>query len=91
MRKLSQPTAGRLRRGYLHQRVLEPLADKIIGARGPGDTLNSSNGVVAYWSSHLAGAKSERIVPSSHGANQNSEGIAEVARILKQHIGNKRS
>jgi hypothetical protein len=61
----------------------------IIGDRGRGDTPNSSDGVVAYWSSHLDGAKSERIVPSSHGANQNPQGIAEVARILKQHIGSK--
>ena len=31
--------------------------------------------------------KSERIVPLSHGANRDSEGIAQVDRILKQHIG----
>jgi hypothetical protein len=29
----------------------------IIGDRGRGDTPNSSDGVVAYWSSHLAGAR----------------------------------
>jgi pimeloyl-ACP methyl ester carboxylesterase len=61
----------------------------IIGDRGRGDTPNSSDGVVAYWSSHLDGAKSERIVPSSHGAHQNAQGIAEVARILKEHVGSK--
>jgi pimeloyl-ACP methyl ester carboxylesterase len=61
----------------------------IIGDRGRGDTPNSSDGVVAYWSSHLDGAKSERIVPSNHGANQNLQGITEVARILKRHIGSK--
>ncbi|HYS90913.1 MAG TPA: hypothetical protein VEN78_38855 [Bradyrhizobium sp.] len=59
----------------------------IIGDRGRGDTPNSSDGVVAYWSSHLDGAKSEKIVPSSHGANQNPQGIAEVARILREHVG----
>jgi pimeloyl-ACP methyl ester carboxylesterase len=57
----------------------------IIGDRGRGDTPNSSDGVVPYWSSHLEGAKSEKIVPSDHGANQNAEGIAEVIRILKEH------
>ena len=61
----------------------------IIGDRGRGDTPNSSDGVVAYWSSHLDPAKSERIVPSNHVANQKPQGIAEVARILKQHIGSK--
>ena len=58
----------------------------IIGDRGRGDTPNSSDGVVPYWSSHLKGARSEKIVPSDHGANQNPEAIAEVIRILKKHI-----
>jgi len=58
----------------------------IIGDRGRGDTPSSSDGVVAYWSSHLDGAKSERIVPSKHGAHQNPQGIAEVSRILKEHV-----
>jgi pimeloyl-ACP methyl ester carboxylesterase len=58
----------------------------IIGDRGRGDTPNSSDGVVPYWSSHLEGARSEKIVPSGHGANQNPEAIAEVIRILKRHI-----
>ena len=61
----------------------------IIGDRGRGDTPNSSDGVVPYWSSHVDGAKSEKIVPADHGANQNPEGIAEVIRILKEHIAGK--
>lgn len=63
----------------------------IIGDRGRGDTPNSSDGVVPYWSSHVAGAKSEKIVPSAHGANETAEGIAEVIRILKEHIMGKTS
>ncbi len=55
----------------------------IIGDRGKGDTPNSSDGVVPYWSSHLDGAVSEKIVPSDHSAHQNPEAIAEVLRILK--------
>jgi hypothetical protein len=54
----------------------------IMGDRGRGDTPNSSDGVVAYSSSHLDGAQSERIVSSDHGAHQNMEGIEEVHRIL---------
>jgi hypothetical protein len=61
----------------------------IIGDRGRGDTPNSSDGVVPYWSSHLGGVESEKIVPSKHGANQNPEAIAEVMRILKEHIAGK--
>jgi triacylglycerol esterase/lipase EstA (alpha/beta hydrolase family) len=63
----------------------------IIGDRGRGDTPNSSDGVVPYWSSHIGGATSEKIVPSDHGADQNPEGIAEVVRILRQHIESKGS
>jgi pimeloyl-ACP methyl ester carboxylesterase/predicted GNAT family acetyltransferase len=55
----------------------------IIGDRGRGDTPNSSDGVVPYWSSHLNGAASERIVPSGHGSPQNPQAIAEVHRILQ--------
>jgi hypothetical protein len=62
----------------------------IIGDRGRGDTPDSSDGVVAYWSSHLAGAASEKIVPSDHGAHQHPEAIAEVKRILKLHVDGRR-
>ena len=54
----------------------------IVGDRGKDDTPNSSDGVVAYWSSHLDGAKSERIVPSGHSAHHNPQAIEEVRRIL---------
>jgi len=57
--------------------------DSIMGDRGRGDTPKSSDGVVPYWSSHLEGAASEKIVPSGHGANQNREAIADVVTILK--------
>ena len=55
----------------------------IIGDRGRGDSPNSSDSVVPYWSSHLEGAASERIVPSNHSTPVNPEAIAEVNRILK--------
>ncbi len=55
----------------------------IIGDRGRGDTPNSSDGVVAYWSSHLDGAQSELIVPSNHSSPRNPQAIAEVKRILR--------
>ena len=57
----------------------------VIGDRGRGDAPNSSDGVVPYWSSHLQGARSEKVVPSGHGAHENPEGISEFARILKAH------
>src|SRR6516162_4563521 len=59
--------------------------DTIIGDRGRGDSPNSSDGVVPYWSSHIKGAESEHIVPSDHSAHQNPQAIADVLRILKAH------
>lgn len=57
----------------------------IIGDRGRGDTPKSSDGVVPYWSSHLDGAQSEKIVPYSHPAHQHPEAISEVKHILIQY------
>jgi hypothetical protein len=62
---------------------------QIVGDRGRGNSPNSSDGVVAYWSSHLDGARSTKIVPSDHGTHQNPEGIAEIRRILKLHLRNR--
>ena len=58
----------------------------IMGDRGRGDTPNSSDGIVPYWSSHLDGAQSELIVPSDHGAQYNPQAIREVERILKENL-----
>jgi pimeloyl-ACP methyl ester carboxylesterase len=57
----------------------------IMGDRGRGDTPDSSDGVVPYWSSHLDGAQSEQIVNSDHGAQFNPEAVREVERILKTY------
>jgi len=59
--------------------------DTIIGDRGRGDSPNSSDGVVPYWSSHMDGAQKEYIVPSGHGAHQDPQAIADVLHILKAH------
>jgi hypothetical protein len=62
----------------------------IMGDRGRGDTPNSSDGVVPYWSSHLAGAQSELIVNSDHGAQYNPQAIKEVERILRVNLAASR-
>src|SRR6266550_4110095 len=59
--------------------------DTIIGDRGRGDSPNSSDGVVPYWSSHMEGAETEHIVPARHAAHQDPQAIAEVLHILKAH------
>lgn len=58
----------------------------IMGDRGKGGAPDCSDGVVPYWSSHMPGAASERVVPSGHSAHQNPEAIQEVGRILKLHL-----
>lgn len=59
----------------------------IIGDRGRGDSPDSSDGVVEYWSSHIPGADSERIVPGPHGSHAVPEAIDEMRRILHLHLG----
>lgn len=55
----------------------------IIGNRGKAGPLEeSSDGVVAYWSSHLDGVESETIVPVDHSAVDHPGTVAEVKRIL---------
>jgi pimeloyl-ACP methyl ester carboxylesterase len=62
----------------------------IIGDRGKGGCPNCSDGVVAYWSSHLDGAKSELIVPGPHGSCALPQTIAELDRILRLHLKTNR-
>ncbi len=66
----------------------------VMGDRGKGGNKDhtrpvSTDGFVAYWSSHLPGAASEKIIPSNHSAHQHPDGIAEVRRILHLHAGTK--
>ena len=59
----------------------------IIGDRGRGDTPNSSDGVVPYWSSHLSSARSEKIVPTGHEAMDSPQAVEEIRRILLLNLG----
>jgi Alpha/beta hydrolase family len=70
----------------LDSRPIEATHHSIIGDRGKGDTPNSSDGVVEYWSSRLKSAKSEKIVPGPHGACEMPETLAEVRRLLHLHL-----
>jgi triacylglycerol esterase/lipase EstA (alpha/beta hydrolase family) len=59
----------------------------IIGDRGKDHCPDCTDGVVAYWSSHLDGAQSEKIVPGPHGSCELPQTIAELDRILRLHLG----
>ena len=58
----------------------------IIGDRGLDGGTRSSDGVVAYSSSHLAGAESEKIVPAGHTLFSNEAAVLEIKRILEENI-----
>jgi len=65
---------------------IQAVHHSIIGDRGRGDTPNSSDGVVPYWSSHLASARSEKIVPTGHEAMDNPHAVEEIRRILLMNL-----
>lgn len=61
----------------------------IIGSYNstPELLLNAtSDGVVPYVSSHLAGAESELVIPSGHSVQETPEAIMEIRRILHVHL-----
>jgi len=68
----------------------EVALHSIIGDRGRGDGQKSSDGVVPFWSSYLEDSKTMKVVPSGHGAHEHPEGIAEIARILRESAPNQR-
>ncbi|GAC1334450.1 MAG: alpha/beta fold hydrolase [Isosphaeraceae bacterium] len=45
-----------------------------------------TDGIVGYWSSHIEGARSEFLVAGSHVSQQRPEVIAELRRILLEHL-----
>ena len=59
----------------------------IIGDRGLGGSPDSSDGTVPYRSSHLAGARSERILPIAHSTYNQPVATAEMDRILHVDAG----
>lgn len=71
--------AAPYRRGVIYHSVM--------GDRGKGDTPNSSDGVVDYWSARQEGAASELIVPTDHGSYKHPRAIEELKRVLREHAG----
>jgi pimeloyl-ACP methyl ester carboxylesterase len=59
----------------------------IIGSLRPEGKENTTDGVVAYKSSHIDGVRSEVVVQSDHGVQNNPYAIMEVHRILLEHVG----
>ena len=60
----------------------------IIGNDTPDKPLReSSDGIVPYTSAHLAGAASERVLPSGHSVQEHPQAIVEIRRILRSQLG----
>lgn len=53
-------------------------------AEGPLDA--SDDGLVPYWSSHLDGAASEKVIVSGHSVQETPAAILEIRRILDESI-----
>lgn len=66
----------------LSRRPISVPFHSIIAQRRSGPKKAGSDGVVPYWSSHLPGARSEKVVRSGHSVIGNPDAIREVIRIL---------
>lgn len=59
----------------------------IIGRENPeGPLEESSDGIVPYWSSHLDGAASEKVIVSGHSVQETPEAIIELRKILRNQL-----
>ena len=59
----------------------------IIGDLRAAGTTNGTDGVVAYWSSHVNGAQSELVMEADHlSLHKKIPAITEVRRILLEHL-----
>jgi hypothetical protein len=64
-------------------------AHSIIAIKDGVISASASDGVVAYASAHIDGVESELVVPSGHSCQANPHTIAEVRRILLEHLRGK--
>ena len=59
----------------------------IIGReKTEGPLGESSDGIVPYWSSHLEGAASEKVIVSGHSVQETPEAIIELRKILRNQL-----
>ena len=72
----------------LHETPLDErvTAHSIIPVHDRGPLTSQNDGVVAYESAHIEGVASEKVVISSHSVQGHPQAIAEVRRILIEHL-----
>lgn len=71
----------------MQSRPMQVPCHSIIARKQPdGDVKNTTDGVVAYWSSHVAQAQSELVVHGTHSCTRLPEVATEILRILRLHL-----
>lgn len=65
-----------------------PYHSIIARKQAKGDVNDTNDGVVAYWSSHVARPQSELVVNGAHSCTRLPEVAAEILRILRLHLRN---
>jgi pimeloyl-ACP methyl ester carboxylesterase len=63
-----------------------PCHSIIARTKADGPLEQTSDGVVAYWSSHVPQAKSEKVLQGNHGCARLPEAAEEIKRILRLHL-----
>ncbi len=58
----------------------------IARAKADGPLEQTSDGLVPYWSSHLPGAESEKVIVSGHSVQEATPAIVELRRILHEDM-----
>ncbi len=59
----------------------------IIAQRKPDvPLLQSDDGLVPYWSAHLDGAVSEKVIISGHSVQETPQAVLEIRRILREDL-----
>ena len=59
----------------------------IIAQRRPDVPLRASDdGLVPYWSAHLDGALSEKVISSGHSVQETPQAVLEIRRILREDV-----
>lgn len=48
--------------------------------------LQSDDGLVPYWSAHLEGAVSEKVILSGHSVQETPQAVLEIRRILREDV-----
>jgi len=70
----------------MQKRTIQVPYHSVIAAQHfDTDPTNTSDGIVAYWSSHISGAQSEKIVAGNHGCIRLPAVSEEILRILRLH------